>query len=286
MPIRIRRFKKPLRQYRDDIEFNSNEIDVIEERLSVIDKLLRKYGDSIEKVLEYKDNAIDEYDKLKNSEKSIKELENSIADLKDKYFKKANELSEMRYNISKNIEIKIEKELNDLNMTGANFYVKNDKKTDLVSKNGIDRIEFMLSANPGEAEKALAKVASGGEVSRIMLAIKTVLMPAENYNCIVFDEIDAGIGGITANKVAEKLSFISKHRQTICITHLPQIAVLGNDHLSVVKYIENDKTFAIIKKLNDSERIEEVAKMIGGGKDHQLSLKLAKGLLKDNKTKI
>lgn len=277
--------KNPLRQYKENIEFNSIEIDVIEERLSVIDKLLRKYGDSIEKILEFSNNALGEYEKLKNSEKSIVELEKNIKILEGKYLDKASMLSKMRDSISKNIEIKVEKELNDLNMTGARFIVKNDKKMNSISKNGIDKIEFMLSANPGEVEKPLIKVASGGEVSRIMLAIKTVLIGVEQLDCIVFDEIDAGIGGVTANMVAEKLKGISKTKQTICITHLSQIAALGDCHLSVRKYIQNETTFAKIKNLNKNERIEEVAKMIDGGKDYQMSLNLAKELINVTKAK-
>ena len=170
-------------------------------------------------------------------------------------------------------------------MTGARFIVKNDKKLDSINKNGIDKIEFMLSANPGEAEKPLIKVASGGEISRIMLAIKTVLINVEEFDCVIFDEIDAGIGGITANKVAEKLKCISKTKQTICITHLAQIAAIGDYHLSVRKYIQGETTYAKIKNLNSNERIEELAKMIGGGKDYQVSLDLAKQLISVNKAK-
>ncbi len=271
--------KISLRHYRDNIEFNTSEIDVIEERLSVIDKLSRKYGDTIDKILEFKNNSLNEYEELKNSEKTIIELEKNINNLEEEYYIKANKLSKTRDDISRNIEEKVEKELSDLNMTGAKFIVKNDKKHDCISKNGIDKIEFMLSANPGETEKPLVKVASGGEVSRIMLALKTVLTHVENTDCIVFDEIDAGIGGITANMVAEKIKWISLDKQTICITHLAQIATLGHNHLCVVKHIRGDKTFAKIKKLKKNERIEEIAKMIGGGRDYQLSLNLAKQLI-------
>ena len=277
--------KNPLRQYKENIEYNSKEIDIIEERLSLIDKLLRKYGNSIEKIMEFNNNALSEYEKLKNSEKTINELENKIKMLENKYFDKASMLSKIRDKISKDIEIKVEKELNDLNMTGARFIVKNDKKSESISKNGIDRIEFMLSANPGEAEKPLIKVASGGEVSRIMLAIKTVLIGVENFECIIFDEIDAGIGGVTANMVAEKLKCISETKQTICITHLAQIAALGDYHISVRKYIQGETTYAKIKNLNNGERIEEVAKMIDGGKDYHMSLSLAKQLINVTKAR-
>ena len=150
------------------------------------------------------ENAKNEYERLKNSEETILKLDEKLKRLEEKYFIKAKKLSEIRNNISKSVEAKIESELNDLNMEGAKFFVKNEIRENFINRNGIDRIEFMLSANPGEVEKPLVKVASGGEVSRIMLALKTVLINVENVNCIIFDEIDAGIGGITANMVAEK----------------------------------------------------------------------------------
>lgn len=271
--------KSPLRSYKDNIEFNSSEIDIIEERLSLIDKLSKKYGNTIEKIFEYMENAKNEYERLKNSEETILKLDEKLKRLEEKYFIKAKKLSEIRNNISKSVEAKIESELNDLNMEGAKFFVKNEIRENFINRNGIDRIEFMLSANPGEVEKPLVKVASGGEVSRIMLALKTVLINVENVNCIIFDEIDAGIGGITANMVAEKLKWISNTKQTLCITHLAQIASLGDNHLHVNKYIEGDKTYATIKKITKDERIIEVAKMLDGGKDSKLSINLAKELL-------
>ena len=277
--------RHPLRQYRDGIEFNSEEINIIEERLSLIDNLLKKYGNSIKEILEYKDKAYFEYNRLKDNEKTIENLEKEINNLKEIYMKNARKLSELRIEVSRLIEKKVEKELQDLNMMGARFLIKNIIKKDLISREGIDNIEFMLSANPGESERPLSKVASGGEVSRIMLAIKTVLLDADNYDCIVFDEIDAGIGGATANKVAEKLSFIAKGRQTICITHLAQIAVLANNHHSIVKTIEDGMTFSQIIKLNKNQRIKEIAKMIGGGKDQRLSQELAEKLLRNQNNK-
>ncbi len=275
--------KNSLRDYRDSIEFSSNEIEVIEERLSLIDKLSKKYGDTIEKILEYADEAQNEYERLKNSEKSVKELSEKLKTLEEEYFINANKLSVMRNNISKDIEILIEKELNDLNMEGAKFFVKNEVKEGFINKNGIDKIEFLLSANPGEVERSLVKVASGGEVSRIMLALKTVLIKVENVDCIVFDEIDAGIGGMTTKMVADKLKWISGIKQTLCITHLPQIASMGDNHLHVYKTVNNEKTFASIIMIEKDQRIKELAKMLDGGKDSKLSIDLAKELLNKKK---
>ena len=271
--------KMPLMEYRDGIEFSSNEINIIEERLSAIDKLSKKYGDTIKDILLFKEEAVNEYERLLNSKESIKQLSNKIEDLKEVYFAKATMLSGIRNDISKKLEEKIEIELNELNMEGAVFFVKNEIRENYIDRNGIDKIEFLLSANPGEPERPLIKVASGGEVSRIMLALKTVFIDAESTNCIIFDEIDAGIGGVTTNAVAKKLKSISKKKQTLCITHLAQIASLGDNHLHVNKYIDGDRTFSTIKKIVKDERIAEIAKMIDGGKDSKSSFNLAKELL-------
>ncbi|NLN49584.1 MAG: DNA repair protein RecN [Clostridiales bacterium] len=271
--------KSSLRDYRDGIEFNSNEIEAIEERLSLIEKLSKKYGETIEKIFEYQKEAEAEYERLKNSEKSIMEMNEILKYLKKEYFNEANKLSNMRNNISKELELKIEKELNELNMEGAKFLVKNEINENLIHKNGIDKIEFFLSANPGEVERPLIKVASGGETSRILLALKMVLIKAENVQSIIFDEIDAGIGGETTNMVANKLKWISSIKQTLCITHLPQIASIGDNHLHVYKFIDEDITYATIKKITGDERIVELAKMLDGGKESKLSFGLAKELL-------
>ncbi|MDD2480841.1 MAG: DNA repair protein RecN [Lutispora sp.] len=275
--------KYPIRQYKDNIEFDSGEIQIIEERLEVIHKLSRKYGNSIEKILDFKKEAFSEYESIKNSENIIKDYEKNISILKEKYFEKAHSLSSMREELSGMLENMVEKELADLSMTGARFVVDLQRKEGLISKNGIDKIEFMLAANPGEIEKPLVKVASGGEVSRVMLAIKSVLSNSQKHDCMVFDEIDAGIGGHTANTVGQKLFNISKKVQTVCITHLPQIACYADNHISVSKYIEENKTYSKIINLKNEERIFEIAKMIALGDDYDFSLSMAKELLDGKK---
>jgi len=275
--------KNPMRQYRDNIEFDSGEIEIIEDRLELIDKLSKKYGATIEKILEYKNEAIKEYDNLVNSEKIIKEYENKINILKAKYFEAAFSISDMREKLSRYLEGMIEKELKDLNMVGARFIVDIKKNEEMISKEGIDRVEFMLSANPGEPAKQLIKVASGGEVSRVMLAIKSVLLQSQQNDVIVFDEIDSGIGGHTANMVGEKLYNLSKKTQTICITHLPQIACLADNHICVKKCIEDNKTYSVVKNLKNDERISEIVKMIALGDDMDFSINMAKELLNNKK---
>lgn len=275
--------KNPMRQYRDNIEFDSGEIEIIEDRLELIDKLSKKYGATIEKILEYKNEAIKEYDNLVNSEKIIKEYEKKINILKAKYFEAAFSISDMREKLSRYLEGMIEKELKDLNMVGARFIVDIKKNEEMISKEGIDRVEFMLSANPGEPAKQLIKVASGGEVSRVMLAIKSVLLQSQQNDVIVFDEIDSGIGGHTANMVGEKLYNLSKKTQTICITHLPQIACLADNHICVKKCIEDNKTYSVVKNLKNDERISEIVKMIALGDDMDFSINMAKELLNNKK---
>ncbi|SHI93125.1 DNA repair protein RecN [Lutispora thermophila] len=275
--------KNPIRQYKDNIEFNSGEIEAIEERLELIDKLMRKYGTTIDKIIEYRNEAIIEYNNLLNNDKIVKEYENKISLLKEKYFETACEISNIRQELARMLENKVEKELKDLNMVGARFIVDLKNNPERISKEGIDRIEFMLSANPGEPEKPLIKVASGGEVSRVMLAIKSVLSEYQNNDIIIFDEIDAGIGGHTANIVGEKLYNISKRIQTICITHLPQIACFADNHICVRKHIEGNKTYSEITSLNDDERISEIVKMIAFDDDLDFSINMAKELLNSKK---
>lgn len=275
--------KNPIRQYRDNIEFDSGEIEIIEERLELIEKLSKKYGATIEKILEYKNEAINEYNNLINSEKIISEYENKINVLKEKYYKTAYSISDIREKLSRYLEGMIEKELRDLNMIGAKFIVDIKKNEEMISKEGIDRVEFMLSANPGEPAKQLIKVASGGEVSRVMLAIKSVLLQSQQNDVIVFDEIDSGIGGHTANMVGDKLYNISSKIQTICITHLPQIACLADNHICVKKCIEDNMTFSVVKNLKDDERISEIVKMIALGNDLDFSINMAKELLNNRK---
>lgn len=271
--------KIPLRQYRDNIEFDSGEIQAIEERLDLIDKLKRKYGNTINKILEYKAEAVREYEELKNSENIIKEYEEKIELMKKKYNEIAFYISNMRYRLAKMLENAVEKELRDLNMVGAKFFVNVKTDKDRISKDGFDIVEFMLSANPGEPEKPLIKVASGGEVSRVMLAIKSVLSKFQKHESIIFDEIDAGIGGHTANVVGEKLRNISKNMQTICITHLPQIACLADNHICVRKHIEDNNTYSEVINLEDDERINEIAKMIAIGDDSSFSINMARELI-------
>ncbi len=272
--------KSELRAYREGIEFNNGEIDVIEERLDLLNSLKRKYGNSIPEVMDYRDNASMEYEKLINSGKYAAEIEKEIEDVKAQYALKAGLLSERRRALAVKLEKLIEQELQEINMPGSKFLIRiiSDKST--ISGNGFDRVEFLLSPNPGEPEKALAKIASGGEMSRVMLAIKNAFSEIEKAPCVVFDEVDTGVGGQTANMVGQKIKAISRNSQILCITHLPQIASLADNHIYVDKIVENNKTFSRIKNLDNAERIREIARMLGGDENFEASMEHAKKLVR------
>ena len=275
--------KADLRDYKDNIEFNDDEINFIGERLDLISKLKRKYGANLEDVIKYGENAAIEYETLLNSEKFAIELESKINKLRMQYHDEAKKLSIIREKLSRKLEKMVEKELQDLNMKGSAFQVTLKKDETLMSPKGIDKIEFLLSPNPGEPPKQLSKIASGGEMSRVMLAIKNTITKAEKIPSIVFDEVDAGIGGLTASIVGQKIQKISKNSQIICITHLAQIACFADSHIYTSKTIHKNKTFTNIKTLDMNERIEEVARMLGGSAEDETSMAHAKQLISSSR---
>ncbi|MDF2839763.1 MAG: repair protein RecN [Clostridia bacterium] len=271
--------KTDIRGYCETIEFNDDEINFIEERMDIISKLKRKYGNSIDDIISYKNNAVNEYETLLNSEKIAIELEKEIDTLHKQYLYEANKLSTIRENLSRKLEKLVGKELQDLNMKGSEFQVSIKKDEGIISPKGINKIEFLLSPNPGEPPKQLYKIASGGEMSRVMLAIKNTITRAEKIPSIVFDEVDAGIGGLTASVVGQKIKRISKNSQIICITHLAQIACFADSHIYINKIINKNKTFTKIHTLNMQERTEEIARMLGGSPEDDISMAHAKQLI-------
>jgi DNA repair protein RecN (Recombination protein N) len=279
MVYQLEDLKGELREYRDGIDFSDNEINLLEERLDQINKLKRKYGSSIEEILGYADKAAAEYYELINSEKAAAEIEREIEAVTAQYKLKAEQLSDRRAALAAQLEKLIEKELQELNMLGSRFIIKLVRDEAAVSSNGFDRIEFLLSPNPGEPEKSLSKIASGGELSRVMLAIKNAFSEIEKAPCVVFDEVDTGVGGQTANMVGQKIKSISKNSQILCITHLPQIASLSDNHIHVDKIVVNNKTYTKIKILDDDEKIKEIARMLGGDENIEASIEHAKKLV-------
>ncbi len=275
--------KHELRNYKDNIEINDDEVNEIEERLHLISKLKRKYGNTIKQIIEYKSSMEADYNQLINSEQIANNLLVEINNYNLQYKQKSKELSNIRLSLSKKLENEVEKTLDELNMKGAKFIISITSNEDIISFNGIDKVEFLLSSNPGEVPKPLIKIASGGEISRVLLSIKYCLLNNHSGSCLVFDEVDAGIGGLTADIVGKKLKSISQKSQGICITHLPQIASYGDNHIQTQKIIEKEKTYTLIKNLNYEERIIEISRMLSGNKDVEMSLLHAKALLEQKK---
>ena len=265
-----------LTQYADSIENDPNRLQEVEERLHAIESLKRKYGGSLEAVQDFINSAGEKLKELSGLNAKIDELESEQKLLIHQYQKSADSLHNQRSKMANTISKQIEDEMAKLNMPGATFEVVISTKSEIDSPikkesvgvkfgpKGYDQVEFFLSANPGEISKPLTKVASGGEVSRIMLAIKSVLKKSDPVETLIFDEIDSGISGQAAEKVAEALADLSTEKQVICITHLPQIASKADHHIYVHKSIKNEQTDVMVRYLTESEKIEAIAELFSG----------------------
>jgi DNA repair protein RecN (Recombination protein N) len=261
-----------------NIDFSEAERDAVEDRLDVIYRLCHKYGATIEDVLAYCDSAASELEILENSEDQKEKLVTQYRETLQQARKIAAEISEVRRSAAKVLEKEIVSQLKDLNMEKVKLSIAVSPQTKLNS-NGMDTVQFLISTNPGEPLKPLSKIASGGELSRIMLAIKNVLASTEDVGTWIFDEIDTGVSGRAAQKIAQKLSNISRAKQTLCVTHLPQIAAMGDQHLLIEKNIMTDRTFTSVEPLDASARSQELARMISGTKVTEASLRNAEELL-------
>lgn len=261
-----------LNHYNSDTSFEEEERDELENRIDEINDLKRKYGNTIEEILNYKNEVEEEIDNIENLEEKNKELKTELTKITVELEKRAIELHETRQKYGIELETKINSELADLEMPNAKFKV-NIENTNF-NKDGTDEIEFLITTNKGEDFKPLIKTASGGEMSRIMLAIKTVLSDVDEVPILIFDEIDTGISGKAGNAVGEKLKTISKNHQVIIVTHLASIAAKGNSNYYIYKEVEGDNTKTRIKNLNEQEVIEEIAR-IASGIVSEISLKHA-----------
>lgn len=261
-----------LNHYNSDTSFEEKKRDEIENRIDEINDLKRKYGNTIEEILNYKNEVEEEIDKIENLEEKNKELKTELTKVTVELEKRAIELHETRQKYGIELETKINSELADLEMPNAKFKV-NIENTNF-NKDGTDEIEFLITTNKGEDFKPLIKTASGGEMSRIMLAIKTVLSDVDEVPILIFDEIDTGISGKAGNAVGEKLKTISKNHQVIIVTHLASIAAKGDSNYYIYKEVEVDNTKTRIKNLNEQEVIEEIAR-IASGIVSEISLKHA-----------
>ena len=241
----------------------------LEEKLYHLGRLKRKYNMSFEELLAEKEKVFNELQELEDLDITAEELRREYTKAKEQFQAEARKLSQMRQEISKKLEKEMLRHLADLAMDKARFEVGFNKP--IVSAKGMDDVEFMFSANVGQPLKPLAEIASGGEMSRIMLAFKTILCRYEETDTMIFDEIDTGIGGNIAVKVAEKLKSVSQSAQVLCVTHAPQIAAKADSHYLISKYNENERTVTTVEKLTPQEEIKELARMLGGVSDYQLA---------------
>lgn len=253
---------RDIRSYKENIDFSPYELEQIEQRVDEINTLRRKYGDTIEEILAYKDKINERLDEILNRDEKVEELKLKIKKVEDILVIKAEKLTQKRKKVARNLQEKLLYELKSLNMKNVVFEVSFGKST--FNAKGQDDIEFMISFNLGEDIKPIYKVASGGEMSRFMLAFKTILADIDEIDTLVFDEIDTGISGIAAQIVGEKLSLIAKKKQIICITHLPQIAANADTHYCIEKKTSNERTFTVISRLDDNQRKDEIARLIAG----------------------
>lgn len=244
------------------LEADEYDVNYIEERLDLIYRLSKKYGDTEEEILSNLEKYKAEFELLESSDEKKAELEDEVYELSERLFDLAEEVSDRRKKAALDFEKDVMAELDYLDMPSAVFKV-NFTDTAATSK-GIDEVEFLISANKGQEPKPLSKIASGGELSRIMLAIKCVLSDLETADTMIFDEIDTGVSGRAAHKIAYKLKRVSEKRQTVCVTHLAQIAAASDNHLFIEKLSDEGKTFTKVRKLVDDERIYEIARIIGG----------------------
>jgi DNA repair protein RecN (Recombination protein N) len=255
--------------YRDRYDFEPGRLEDVEDRLDLIKKMERKYGEGIDAILAYQEKAKKELEAIESSDERLNELKNQISSKEAALESAAKELSDKRKRTGKKIEKLMKDILSELSIEKAGFSVeviqeKAEDGTFTVGQHGIDRITLLFSANPGEPLKPLNRIVSGGELSRVMLALKTILADVDNVPVLIFDEVDAGIGGRTAESVGKKLDLISKKHQLLCITHLPQIARYGDFHLKIEKQEEKNRVRVILKELYENERKDEIARMLSG----------------------
>lgn len=276
--LELKDVAETLMDYSENIDADPFKLEQTEERINILEKLQRKYGPELSDVILNLKNFKTELDDISFSDEQIAELEKSLNNAEKDVLKSANALSTQRKALSEKLSALIQKEIVKLEMPNAKFSINVEQNSD-ITLNGLDNAEFFISTNPGEELKPLAKVASGGEVSRIMLGMKTVFAKSDKVNTVIFDEIDTGISGKTSQAVAEELVNLSVSHQILCITHQPIIAVMADKYLFVEKVQSEDLTKIGIKELNQKEITEAIAKLASGSENNEESLKFAKKLI-------
>jgi len=280
---RLAELAREIRLKKESINYDPQQQQEIEERLALIGTLKKKYGNTIEEIIEYGNYVQRKLEEVSDTENLLDKLTSEKASLENELYNKACRIHEMRVKAAEELKEKVTKELMDLEMQKAEFKVdiQFDQNRNY-NENGLDTIEFLISPNPGEGFKPLSRIASGGEMSRIMLAIKTILADVDEIGVLIFDEIDTGVSGKAALKVGEKLLQISGKHQVICVTHHAQIASLANVHCLISKRTEKDRTIAELKRLDGSEREKEIARLLSGD-DSKSTTELAKEMIERGK---
>ncbi len=255
-------FNRELTDYLSEWEFDEEKYYEIEQRLDLINRMKSKYGDSLEKIQEYQNNQQEKLLKLQTYEENKEELEKQLKDQEQELKSRCKALTKCRREYAQKLEQGIQEQLKDLNFLNVDFAIEFTGQS--YTANGADQVEFMIATNPGEPRKPFGKVVSGGELSRIMLAVKTLLADKDQVETLIFDEIDTGISGRTAQKVSEKMAYIGRQRQVICITHLPQIASMADAHYVIEKKLQDEDTVTSIHLMEKEESVKELARLLGG----------------------
>ncbi len=269
-----------LRDYTNAIEFNPGRLEAVEERLAEIQKARRKYGDTVDEILAYSQEIQGEVTELSQRETQIEQLSEKEKRLGKEYLELARRLSQERHHKAQLLSQQVERELADLHMESAVFMAHLSTSEDRATEQGIDKLEFLLSANVGEAPKPLGKIASGGELSRTVLALKSMLTLEDYSKTLVFDEVDAGIGGRVASSIGERLARLGTQHQVFCVTHLPQIASYASQHFHVEKRSSDQRTVVELIPLDQRARVEEISKMMAGNALTEITRKQARELLR------
>ena len=270
----LQELSRDISEYREQTCFEESEREEVETRLDTIFSLKRKYGNSVEEILKYKDELSNEIYRIENLEEYNNKLKQKLKDVTENLNIYANKIHLLRENKANDLSNKINENLKDLEMKNAKINIRVDYMENEIFETGKDKIIFYICTNLGEDEKQLSKIASGGEMSRIMLAIKTVIAKTDDVGVMVFDEIDTGISGKAANAVAEKLSNIAKMHQVLCISHLPNIAAYADYNYFISKKVSNERTYTGVKKLNEEEVLQEIAR-ISSGEINEATIKYA-----------
>ncbi|EAG3410137.1 DNA repair protein RecN [Listeria monocytogenes] len=268
-----------IRQSLDQLEFQPEELNQIESRLNDLNQLKRKYGKTIEDIIQYEQEISSEMEKLTDRESHVGHLETKLATLKTELTKQAATLTDIRKKAAVTLEKQIKQELNQLYMEKAIFSVRFEANKMELTELGQDSVVFYMSTNPGEPLKPLAKIASGGELSRMMLALKTIFSRHQGITSIIFDEVDTGVSGRVGQAIAEKIYAVSVGSQVLCISHLPQVAAMANHHYYITKKVQNKRTTTSVTVLKGVEKVEEISRMIAGIEVTELTKQHAKEMI-------